>query len=419
MALPPFTDASAKKTPTVYFIDDSATMREVIKIAFRRENFNVITCGDAASALSQFEQNPPDAVITDVIMPDQDGYSVCTQIKQHEKFGHIPVVLMSGVVNKTVADKAVGVKADELIRKPFQPQELIGRVKALLYPKSASTSAAPAERPALPSLLQPAPQSHAPTSLSSLFAPPQPISVAPQQLAAQPTSPNAGGQQTPENAWPRALADAFTPPPTFANPPAQRFQPPQPTHPGYPQQPAQPAHGGFGNPNQQATHFRERATGTGTVSPLRRRSHKAPRRNRASRSPSQETSDRASNRTPIQPSARSTAPGPHTIRVVICAGELFRPAPSQSRWPFFSSRVASFLQALLHIPDISPHRVHEVRFAVQAAYFPLPRLRTSTQTRAQLHPSESQSSPNSPLPHRERTTRSTVGPATESIRARP
>ena len=108
MALPPLTDASAKKTPTVYFIDDSATMREVIKIAFRRENFNVITCGDAASALSQFDQNPPDAVITDVIMPDQDGYSVCTQIKQLEKFAHIPVVLMSGVVNKMVADKEIG-----------------------------------------------------------------------------------------------------------------------------------------------------------------------------------------------------------------------------------------------------------------------------------------------------------------------
>ena len=112
MALPPLADTSTRKTPTVYFIDDSATMREVIKIAFRRENFNVITCGDAASALSQFDQNPPDAVITDVIMPDQDGYSVCTQIKQHERFAHIPVILMSGVVNKAVADKAVGVKAD-------------------------------------------------------------------------------------------------------------------------------------------------------------------------------------------------------------------------------------------------------------------------------------------------------------------
>jgi len=109
----------AKRTPTVYFIDDSATMREVIKIAFRRENINVITVADAASALAQFEQNRPDVVITDVIMPDQDGYSVCSQIKQHPEFSQTPVVLMSGVVNKSVADKAVSVKADELIRKPF------------------------------------------------------------------------------------------------------------------------------------------------------------------------------------------------------------------------------------------------------------------------------------------------------------
>ncbi|HEY2548107.1 MAG TPA: response regulator, partial [Candidatus Acidoferrum sp.] len=109
MTVPPLNETEAKRTPTVYFIDDSATMREVIKIAFRRENINVITCADAASALSQFDQNKPDVVITDVIMPDQDGYSVCSQIKQHPEFGGVPVVLMSGVVNKSVADKAVAV----------------------------------------------------------------------------------------------------------------------------------------------------------------------------------------------------------------------------------------------------------------------------------------------------------------------
>src|SRR6266481_3778181 len=124
MTIPPLGEAPAKRTPIVYFIDDSATMREVIKIAFRRENINVITCADAASALSQFDQNRPDVVITDVIMPDQDGYSVCSQIKQHPDFSETPVVLMSGVVNKSVADKAVAVKADELIRKPFQPQQV-------------------------------------------------------------------------------------------------------------------------------------------------------------------------------------------------------------------------------------------------------------------------------------------------------
>src|SRR5881296_1411899 len=180
MTIPPLGEAPAKRTPTVYFIDDSATMREVIKIAFRRENIHVITCADAASALAQFEQTRPDVVITDVIMPDQDGYSVCSQIKQHPDFSETPVVLMSGVVNKSVADKAIAVKADELIRKPFQPQELIGRVKTLLGPKFAP----------------PAPERQiGASSLQTLFAPaaPAPLPVPPRAPAF--TSPAA---QAPE-----------------------------------------------------------------------------------------------------------------------------------------------------------------------------------------------------------------------------
>jgi len=190
MPFPPVaaeTAAPEKRTPTVYFIDDSATMREVIKIAFRRENITVITAGDAASAIAQFEQTPPDAVITDVIMPDQDGYSVCSQIKQHPQFRATPVILMSGVVNKNVADKAVSVGADELIRKPFQPQELIARVKSFLEPKS--------EQPAAPSL--PAPRPSSPHALNNFFAPPP--------VPATPADPCA------ESAWPRAFTDAFTP----------------------------------------------------------------------------------------------------------------------------------------------------------------------------------------------------------------
>jgi len=132
----------AVRTPTVYFIDDSATMREVIKIAFRKENIQVITCADAASALAQFGANAPDAVITDVIMPDKDGYEVCQFIKDSEGLAHTPVILMSGVVNKQVAEKAMAVKADELVRKPFQPADLIARVKSLLNPKSATSAAA-------------------------------------------------------------------------------------------------------------------------------------------------------------------------------------------------------------------------------------------------------------------------------------
>ncbi len=208
MTIPPPGEALEKKTPTVYFIDDSATMREVIKIAFRRENINVITCADAASALAQFDQYRPDVVITDVIMPDQDGYSVCSQIKQNPEFSQIPVVLMSGVVNKSVADKAVSVKADELIRKPFQPQELIARVKSLLDPRGSTT--APAVERSGPS-----------NALSNLFAP-APVPVAPRNVIPPPAVP-----PTTESAWPRALAAAFTPrQPTPSQPDAPPSAPP-------------------------------------------------------------------------------------------------------------------------------------------------------------------------------------------------
>jgi CheY-like chemotaxis protein len=200
LAIPPLGTSETKHTPTVYFIDDSATMREVIKIAFRRENINIIACADAASALGQFEQHPPDAVITDVIMPDQDGYSVCSQIKQNPQFSKTPVILMSGVVNKSVADRAVAVQADELVRKPFQPQELISRVRNLLNAANPSPTTHDEQQTT--------------SALDSLFAPPQApsrvasISSVLQQPSGMP-SPVPVEPRPTEWVWPRALAEAF------------------------------------------------------------------------------------------------------------------------------------------------------------------------------------------------------------------
>jgi CheY-like chemotaxis protein len=180
-------------TPTVYFIDDSATMREVIKIAFRRENINVVACHDAAQALAEIEKSPPDIVITDVIMPDKDGYEVCQHIKSHAQLARIPVVLMSGVVNRAVAEKAFAVHADELLRKPFQPQDLIARVKHLLKPNGApapTPAAAASAAVALSSIFsgasptprsapvavptRPAPAPPAPTTSAATFFPVSP-----------------------------------------------------------------------------------------------------------------------------------------------------------------------------------------------------------------------------------------------------
>lgn len=162
--------------PNIYFIDDSATMREVVKIAFRRENFNVVTCADVASAIGLFAQTIPHAVISDVIMPDKDGYQLCQFVKQHPELCNTPVILMSGIVNQEVAEKAHDVKADELLRKPFHPQDLVARVKKLLHRDVSTEKSAPAENAPL-------------NPLSQLFGFPVPASIAPPSASVVPASP--------------------------------------------------------------------------------------------------------------------------------------------------------------------------------------------------------------------------------------
>src|SRR3954470_22501571 len=173
--------------PVVYFIDDSATMREVIKIAFRRENIEVVACHDGDSAIAQMLQQKPDVVITDVIMPRKDWYEVCQSIKHNPAMAGTPVVLMSGVVNRQVAEKAFAVKADELIRKPFQPGDLIGRVKSLLTKSAQAATAAPA-------------------AISQPMPPPQPVAqvIPPTQAQAQPAANAAATLSSIFNAPPRA-----------------------------------------------------------------------------------------------------------------------------------------------------------------------------------------------------------------------
>jgi CheY-like chemotaxis protein len=202
--------------PTVFFIDDSATMREVIKIAFRRENIEVVACHDGDAAITQMQQQHPDVVISDVIMPGKDGYEVCQQIKQTPGFGNTPVVLMSGVVNRNVAEKAFAVKADELIRKPFQPQDLIARVKQLLQNKKSAPAAVAAPAPV--------------PVAAAVVAPVAPPPMAAPAIAA-PLRANGNGQGTPAT----SLSDIFSAPvpprapaPEYVNAPAVAVAAPPP-----------------------------------------------------------------------------------------------------------------------------------------------------------------------------------------------
>jgi CheY-like chemotaxis protein len=234
--------ATAVQAPTIYFIDDSATMREVIKIAFRKENIQVVTCPSVAAAIEQFGTVRPDAVISDVIMPDRDGYELCTYVKGHAELAKTPVILMSGVVNRTVAEKATVVGADELLRKPFQPQELVARVKKLLrgdVPSEAAAESSPVAAPGAPGA---ASAESGMSGLHRLFSPPppaetgrQPAATAMPPASAPPASQPAHPAASATPAAPRAPAAVPAAPKTtapaahaVAPPPAPATKPPAP-----------------------------------------------------------------------------------------------------------------------------------------------------------------------------------------------
>jgi CheY-like chemotaxis protein len=233
--------ATPAQTATVYFIDDSATMREVIKIAFKKENIQVITCPSVTAAIEHFGKVRPDVVISDVIMPDRDGYELCSYVKQHAELGPTPVILMSGVVNRTVAEKATVVRADELLRKPFQPHELVARVKKLLHLDAPPESAAAPGASAQPggATTAGATPTNGRAGLGDLFAAPLPSASAAQgpgsssaagapAAHAQPLASVAPPPATPPAAWP-------------ASPPAPR---PSAAPPAAAQAPVAPASAG-------------------------------------------------------------------------------------------------------------------------------------------------------------------------------
>ncbi len=230
--------ATAVQAPTIYFIDDSATMREVIKIAFRKENIQVVTCPSVSAAIEQFGTVKPDAVISDVIMPDRDGYELCTYIKGHAELGKTPVILMSGVVNRAVAEKATVVGANELLRKPFQPQELVARVKKLLPGTGGQLeSQAPETASAVAPGTASAPAAAGMNGLEKLFSPPAAAaSGLPAKLHAPP-APAPTTQAPPSSAPAAPKAPAAPAPKTPAAPPAAPFSTPA----SAPAAPANPA----------------------------------------------------------------------------------------------------------------------------------------------------------------------------------
>ncbi len=115
--------------PTLLIIDDDAKLNQLLKDFLKDFGFDVVAATHPAKGLKKLKQASPDLVILDLMLPEMDGFEVCTAIRQTS---NVPIIMLTA--RGEVTDKVVGLElgADDYLAKPFEPRELVARVQSVL-----------------------------------------------------------------------------------------------------------------------------------------------------------------------------------------------------------------------------------------------------------------------------------------------
>lgn len=115
--------------PKVLVVDDEAHIRELVSLYLKDEGFEIVEKSNGVDALEYAENHPVDLVILDILMPKMDGWVLCERLRE---FGEMPILMITA--KGEAQDRIHGFKVgtDDYLVKPFDPVELVLRVKALL-----------------------------------------------------------------------------------------------------------------------------------------------------------------------------------------------------------------------------------------------------------------------------------------------
>lgn len=125
-------EVSSQPTATILVADDDPDLRDILHAILEPAGFAVAEASDGEMALQAVRGQPPDLVILDYMMPKMTGPQVCEQLKQDVLLRHLPIIMLTG--KGEVQDKVYGITtgADDYLVKPFEPEELLARVKMVL-----------------------------------------------------------------------------------------------------------------------------------------------------------------------------------------------------------------------------------------------------------------------------------------------
>lgn len=124
----------------ILVVDDEPALQSMVREILEQSGYETLAAGSCAQALEQFRSGSPNAVLLDVMLPDGDGFSLLGQLRRQRD---VPVLFLSARDEDEARLRGLGLGADDYITKPFLPQELLLRLRAVLrraYPEDAGSS---------------------------------------------------------------------------------------------------------------------------------------------------------------------------------------------------------------------------------------------------------------------------------------
>ena len=115
----------------ILLVDDEKDIVEFLQYSLEKENFDVITAYDGKEALEKITEQP-DLIVLDVMMPNMDGYEVCSRIRATNGFRETPIIFLTAKSSEVDEVKGLELGADDFIQKPVSPKKIIARVKSNL-----------------------------------------------------------------------------------------------------------------------------------------------------------------------------------------------------------------------------------------------------------------------------------------------
>lgn len=118
--------------PKVLVVDDDPLVTGLVRINLELEDFEVVEAWGGEEALQMIAESAPDLVLLDVMMPELDGWDLLRMLRENPDTTHLPVVLLTAKVQERDVAKGWQMGADGYITKPFNPLEMVDRLKAVL-----------------------------------------------------------------------------------------------------------------------------------------------------------------------------------------------------------------------------------------------------------------------------------------------